>query len=93
MLNGFIIPSLVTRRVDTIVKLWPGQSYLIAGLFLDELTETNDNLFGLDKVPLIGPLFSSKHGEDAKTELIIVVTPYLVDNEQVCDSSNPGYCE
>jgi Flp pilus assembly protein CpaB len=89
VLSGFIIPSLVTRRVDTTVKLWPGQSYIIAGLYLDHLINRNDNLYGLNKIPLIGALFGSNRAEYRRSELMVVVTPYLIyDKQQACGGVN-----
>jgi pilus assembly protein CpaC len=78
--SGFVIPALITRRVDTIVKLWPGQSYIIAGLYLDELTDKKDSLYGLNRIPIIGSLFASDKFQEARTELLVVVTPYLINN-------------
>lgn len=92
VIQGFVIPSLVTRRVDTIVKLWPGQSYLIAGLFQNQMLDVNDNLFGLDRLPIIGPIFSSKHCEDRRTELIVVITPYLINNECEANENQTSEC-
>ena len=86
IIQGYVIPALITRRVDTIVKLWPGQSYLIAGLFEDQFEDLNDNLFGLDRIPILGAFFSSMHMEDAQTELLVIVTPYLINNESDCVS-------
>ena len=91
ILAGFVIPGLRLRRVDTIVKLWPGQSYVLAGLYLDGLTNTNDNLYGLNKIPFIGSLFGSNRYEDARTELLFIVTPYLVQDDSE-DASMPDGC-
>ena len=82
ILQGFVIPSLKTRYADTMVKLWPGQGYIIAGLLEDESNEQIDSLYGLDKLPIIGPLFRSKTYEDVKTELMIFVTPYLINSDK-----------
>lgn len=82
ILEGFVIPSLLTRRVDTIVKLWPGQSYLIAGMYLDEMTKRDDNLYGFNRLPVIGPLFDSFRDESHQQELVIIVTPYLSSEEE-----------
>ncbi len=81
ILNGFVIPALLTRRADTIVKLWPGQSYLIGGMFEDEIDRVQDNLYWFSKIPILGPLFSSQTFLDHKTDLMIVVTPYLINND------------
>lgn len=78
VISGFVIPGLQTRRVDTIVKLWPGQSYVIAGLYLDNVENRNANLYGLNRLPFIGGFFGSNRYEDHRTELLVVVTPYLM---------------
>jgi len=85
-LNGFIIPGLRSRKTDTIVKLWPGQSYMISGLYLDQETNTNDNLYGLNKVPVLGALFGSNHYEDDRNELLFIVTPYLIYEKNPCEA-------
>lgn len=89
-IEGYSIPALTTRRVDTIVKLWPGQCYIIAGMFQDIITKVNDNLYGLHKIPIIGPFFSSQTSNDQQTELVVVVTPYLLNNECEADSKECG---
>lgn len=85
VLNGFVIPGVRSRKADTTVKLWPGQSYLIAGLYLDHEQNTSDNLYGLNKIPIIGSLFGSNDYRDERTELLIIVTPYLIQGEEVCE--------
>ncbi len=88
-LQGFVIPGLVTRRVDTVVKLWPGQCYIIGGMLQDELTEEDSHLFGLSKLPVIGALFSSKSYQDQQTELVLIITPYLItsEKEEPCETA------
>ena len=88
ILSGFVIPGLDTRRVETTVKLWPGQSYVIAGLLESEHIEKNFSLFGLSRLPIIGPLFTSNNFMNQQTELMIMVTPFLVstDKNDVCVS-------
>jgi len=98
VISGFVIPALIKRKVDTIVKLWPGQSYIIAGMYLDEFTDTNDHLYGLNKLPFIGALFGSTKYNTSDNELVIIVTPYLIndndatriagsDERKMCDPS------
>lgn len=82
VLQGYVIPSLITRRADTTVKLWPGQCYAIAGLIQNEMVERNYGLCGFDRIPILGPLFRSKKFESQKTELMIVLTPYLVNSDR-----------
>ncbi|MEI8366505.1 MAG: hypothetical protein WCF65_08835 [Parachlamydiaceae bacterium] len=83
VLNGFVIPGLRSRKADTTVKLWPGQSYLIAGLYLGHEQNLNDNLYGLNRIPFLGSLFGSNRYQDDRTELMIIITPYLIQNNVV----------
>ena len=86
-LSGFDIPALVTRRADTTVKLWPGQCYAIAGLLQYERVSKITSLYGLNRLPIIGPLFRSKNFKDRRTELMIILTPYLI----YADEKDPTY--
>jgi pilus assembly protein CpaC len=76
--GDFVIPALVTRRSETTVELGSGQSFMIAGL----LRNTNSNDVNkapfLGDLPILGALFRSTKYRRAETELVIVVTPYLV---------------
>jgi pilus assembly protein CpaC len=76
--TGLSIPGLVVRRADTTVQLGSGQSFVIAGLLEDQATLTGDALPGLGEVPILGALFRSDSFLRAETELVIVVTPYIV---------------
>jgi pilus assembly protein CpaC len=77
-LNGFEVPSLVTRRAETTVELGSGQSFMIAGLMRNGGTNSVERTPGLGRVPVIGALFRSNRFRRNETELVIVVTPYLV---------------
>ncbi len=76
--NGFEIPGLTTRRAETTVELASGQSFAIAGLRLDSRRHDNDDIPGLGNIPLFGALFQQNRLETRETELLIVVTPYIV---------------
>ncbi len=77
-LSGFRIPALSTRRAETEVELRDGQSFVIAGL-LDNLTqEDGADIPVLSKVPIIGNLFKSKADRAERTELMVLITPRLV---------------
>lgn len=91
ILSGFVIPSLITRRADSTVKLWSGQSYIIAGLMQNEQTEQADKFFCLDKLPVIGPLFKSKDFLEHRSELMVIITPHLIKNENLPIAEDPGY--
>ncbi len=77
-LNGFDVPALTTRRAETTVELGSGQSFMIAGLLRNTSTNTIDRTPFLGSLPIIGALFRSTRFRRAETELVIIVTPYLV---------------
>jgi len=76
--NGISIPSLTTRRAETTVELASGQSFAIAGLILDNTRQENSKIPGLGDLPVLGALFQSDRFERDETELVIIVTPYIV---------------
>jgi pilus assembly protein CpaC len=77
-LNGFDVPALTTRRAETTVELGSGQSFMIAGLLRNANTNAVDKAPFLGDLPILGALFRSTRYRRAETELVIVVTPYLV---------------
>jgi pilus assembly protein CpaC len=77
-LNGFDVPALTTRRAETTVELGSGQSFMIAGLLRNANTNSVDKAPFLGDLPILGALFRSTKYRRAETELVIVVTPYLV---------------
>lgn len=77
--NGFVIPALTTRRAETRVELASGQSFAIAGLLQETVDNDVRKLPGLGNVPVLGKLFSSERYTRGESELVIVVTPYLVN--------------
>ncbi len=77
-LNGFNVPALTTRRAETTVELGSGQSFMIAGLLRNANTNDISKAPFLGDLPIIGMLFRSTKYRRAETELVIIVTPYLV---------------
>jgi len=77
-LNGFQVPALTTRRTETTVELGSGQSFMIAGLMSANSQNTLDKAPGVGDVPILGNLFRSRQFRKGETELVIIVTPYLV---------------
>jgi pilus assembly protein CpaC len=73
------VPALSTRRVDTEVELQSGQSFAIAGLLDNQTTESLSKIPGLSDIPLLGKLFTSKNINRSNSELIVIVTPELVE--------------
>lgn len=79
VLNGFSIPSLTIRRAETTIELGSGQSFMIAGLMSNSAQNTIDKTPGAGDLPILGALFKSTSFQKGQTELVIVVTPYLVN--------------
>jgi len=87
-------PTLITRRVSTTVQLHDGQSFAIAGLIKNNITENIKRFPILGEIPILGALFRSSSFQTEKTELLFVVTPRLVkplppDYALPTDSFNP----
>ncbi|QJB70723.1 type II and III secretion system protein family protein [Parasphingorhabdus halotolerans] len=78
VLNGFSIPAITTREAETTVELGSGESFMIAGLMQNNYNSVIDKTPGLADVPILGNLFKSDGYRKNETELMIVVTPYLV---------------
>ncbi len=77
-LNDLVIPALSTRRAETTVELGSGQSFAIGGLISNSTRNNLDKVPGLGDVPVLGPLFRSTRFQRSESELVIIVTPYLV---------------
>ncbi|MFN3863016.1 MAG: type II and III secretion system protein family protein [Erythrobacter sp.] len=92
-LNGFQVPALTTRRTETTVELGSGQSFMIAGLMSANAQNLLDKAPGLGDVPILGNLFRSRQFRKGETELVIIVTPYLVKPVDAKDIKLPtdGY--
>ena len=89
VISGFVAPSIVTRRASTTVELAPGESFMLAGLLRDDVTATIDQLPGAGDIPILGALFRSTAYQRQETELVIAVTPYLVDPIKDSDLKMP----
>jgi pilus assembly protein CpaC len=76
--SGFTIPALATRRIETDIELGEGQSFVIAGLMDDRVTENLSQVPGLSHIPILGALFKSRSETKSKTELVVMVTPESV---------------
>jgi pilus assembly protein CpaC len=78
-IQGFNIPGLTVRRVQTEIELGSGQSFAIAGLMDKSLTQTIEKIPLLSQIPLLGKLFQSKLLNKSDTELLVIVTPQIVN--------------
>jgi pilus assembly protein CpaC len=78
-LNGFQIPSLLTRRAETDVELRDGQHLAIAGLLDNTMLKNVTKIPVLGDLPILGAFFRSTDAQQRRTELLVVVTPRLVE--------------
>lgn len=76
---GFRVPALRTRRVETTVDVRPNQSLIISGLMSEERERVKNGIPFLMDIPILGSLFSSTRWQSQETELLVVVTPTIVD--------------
>jgi pilus assembly protein CpaC len=77
-ISGFFIPALSTRRSETEIELADGQSFAIAGLLDNRVTEVYSKIPGIGDLPVLGYLFRSRSLQKSKTELMVMVTPKIV---------------
>jgi pilus assembly protein CpaC len=87
VLQGFNIPALSTNRAESEMDLRDGQSFAIAGLLDNRVTELLERIPGIGSIPILGKLFQSRSITKSKNELLIVVTPRIV---QAQDSAPGG---
>lgn len=76
--SSLVIPALTVRRVETTVELGSGESFAIAGLLQDQVTQEDQGTPFLGDVPILGALFRSDSFRRQQSELVILVTPYIV---------------
>jgi pilus assembly protein CpaC len=77
-LDTISIPSLSVRRASTTVEMPSGGSLVMAGLLSDNINQNIDGVPGLKNIPILGALFRSKDYRKRETELVIIVTPFVV---------------
>lgn len=77
-LNNVEIPALTTRRAETTVELASGQSFAVAGLLNNNQSQSVSKFPLLGDMPILGPLFRSSRFQNNESELVIIITPYIV---------------
>ncbi len=92
-LNNYQVPALTVRRAETTVELGSGQSFMIGGLLSNNSQNTIEKTPGVGDLPILGSLFRSTSYRRGETELVIIVTPYLVKPVDANDIALPtdGY--
>jgi pilus assembly protein CpaC len=90
-ISGFTVPALSTRKAETEFELQDGQSFVIAGLLDNRLTDVVDKIPGLGDIPILGNLFKSKSLQKNKSELMVLCTVRRISptNEAPAGPANP----
>src|SRR5262249_35288573 len=77
-ISGFNIPALSTRRADTEFELQDGQSFVIAGLIDNRVTELYNKIPALGDIPILGNLFKSRNLQKSNSELMVLCTVHRI---------------
>ncbi|HEY1542745.1 MAG TPA: type II and III secretion system protein family protein [Xanthobacteraceae bacterium] len=93
--QSITIPSIRVRRADTTVEIPSGGSLAMAGMIQEQTKQAINGIPGLQQLPILGPLFRSRDYVNDQTELMIIVTPYVVHPVAPKDLSRPddGYAD
>jgi pilus assembly protein CpaC len=78
-ISGYTIPAISTRRAETQIELQNGQSFAMSGLLDRRTTEKLSKMPGIGDIPILGELFKSRDINKSFTELMVIITPVLVD--------------
>lgn len=88
--STLVIPGLSVRRAETTVELPSGGALMIAGLLHQQTKENIDSLPGMTSLPILGSLFRSRDYLNGETELVVIITPYIVDPTRPQDQQTPA---
>ena len=88
-ISGISVPSIKTRRAETTLEIPSGGSMAMAGLIQDQTKQAINGLPGLSQLPVLGSLFRSRDYVNNQTELMVLVTPYIVRAVAQKDLSRP----
>lgn len=86
---GLSIPGLSVRRANTVVELPSGGSLMMAGLLQEDMRSTIAGVPGVKDLPVLGQLFRSRNYANNETELVIIITPYLVNSTHESNLLDP----
>jgi pilus assembly protein CpaC len=78
-INGYAVPALSSRKAETDIELRDGQTFALSGLLDHRITDQLQNMPGFASIPIIGKLFRSSSRKHTETELVVIVTPHIVD--------------
>ncbi|HEX2593203.1 MAG TPA: type II and III secretion system protein family protein, partial [Rhizomicrobium sp.] len=88
--QGLTIPALTVRRAETTVELPSGGSFAIAGLMQHTTKQVLDQFPGLGSMPILGALFRSRDFQNNETELVVLISAYLVNPTSATKLASPG---
>ena len=92
IIQGSVIPTLITRKAETTIELSSGQTFAMAGLLQNKVEAVNSRIPGLGDLPVLGPLFRSTRYQKNETELVILVTASLVEPMSLAEAPPlPGF--
>ncbi|MEI7698581.1 MAG: pilus assembly protein N-terminal domain-containing protein [Planctomycetia bacterium] len=86
VVGGTPVPGLNTRRSTTTMEMMPGQTLAMAGLLQLTMNNETQRIPGFGDLPVLGPFFSNNSGERTEKELIVMVTPYMVEPVEECET-------
>ncbi len=78
-------PIIGTRTIDSTIRLQDGETNFLAGLIRSDLTDSDQGIPGLSDIPIIGRLFSDKHTESQRTDVILTLTPHIIRNAEITE--------
>jgi len=92
VIQGSVIPTLITRKAETTLEIKSGQTFAMAGLLQNKTEGVNTRIPGLGDLPVLGPLFRSTRYQNNETELVILVTASLVEPMSLAEAPPvPGF--
>jgi len=88
-IDGYTIPAISTRRAETDIELRDGQTFALSGLLDRTITDQFEQMPGIASIPILGMLFRSKNLQHSTTELLVIVTPHIIDEVSHPDDAAP----
>ncbi|HSS78150.1 MAG TPA: secretin N-terminal domain-containing protein, partial [Thermoanaerobaculia bacterium] len=82
-------PIIGTRTIDSTIRLQDGETNFLAGLIRSDLTDSDQGIPGLSDIPIIGRLFSNKHTENQRTDVILTLTPHIIRDAEITEEDLP----
>lgn len=89
-IRGLSIPGVSVRRAESTLELASGRSIVMAGLIQEQTRQSVEGLPGLKDLPILGNLFRSRDFQNSETELVIIITPYLVQSTTLAQLQTPA---